>query len=86
MNELGDLRSINELEPDARIKFEPSDFYVHEVLKFKVKHASMRDKVKTFNMATKFWDRDAFLSKCHPKLHGNDKSREGRKLRLSEYH
>lgn len=77
---MGELKKINEFEPAARIMFEPSDFYVHEALRFKVKHASVRDKVKTFNLASEFWDRDPFLSSCHPKTHLNDKSREGRKL------
>ena len=50
---MGELMEINEIEPgDNKIVFEPSDFYVHEVLRFKVKHASVRDKVKTFNQAT----------------------------------
>lgn len=59
---------------------------MHEVLKFKVKHASLRDKVQTFNEASVYWDRDRFLTHCHPKSHLDDKSREGRKLCISDYH
>jgi len=83
---MGELKKINEFEPPARLVFEPTDFYVHEALRFKVKHASLRDKVKTFNLASEFWDRDRFLSNCHPKTHAGIKSREGRKLHISEYH
>ena len=39
------------LENNQKVPFEPSDFYVHEVMKFKHKHASLRDKVKSFNEA-----------------------------------
>lgn len=84
---MGELKEINEFESeDGRVLFEPSEFYVHEVLKFKVKHSSARDKVKTFNMAKDFWNRDRFLTNCHPKSHLNDKSREGRKLHISDYY
>ena len=82
-----ELVEVTENDPaSAIIAFEPSDFYVHEVLKFKVKHASLRDKVKTFNEATSFWENDQFLTNCHPKSHLDDKSREGRKLRIAEYY
>ena len=66
--------------------FEPSDFYAHEVLKFKCKYASMRDKVQSFNEATGFWEADKFIKSCHGKEHANAKSREGRKLKIAEYH
>ena len=39
------------LENSQKVPFEPSDFYIHEVMKFKHKHASLRDKVKSFNEA-----------------------------------
>ena len=42
----------------VRIEFEPTDSYLHEVVKFKCKHASTRDKVQSFNEATKFWNAD----------------------------
>ena len=71
----------------GKVMFEPSDFYVHEVLKFKVKHASVRDKVKSFNEATSYWQVDKFLNSVHRKPpHTDDKSREGRKLRIAEYY
>lgn len=66
--------------------FDPSDFYIHEVLKFKTRHSGMRDKVSTYNEAENYWTKDAFLTSVHPKSHTNDKSREGRKLKIAEYH
>ena len=43
---MGQLNEVKESEPEmSKIEFEPSDFYVHEILKFKTKHASLRDKV-----------------------------------------
>ena len=38
-----------------RYKFDPSDFYIHEVLRFKTKHTGTRDKVSSFNEAENFW-------------------------------
>jgi len=67
---MGQLQEVAEHNPEySRIEFEPTDFYVHEVLKYKCKHASLRDKVATFNEATGFWESDAFLNSCHPKTH-----------------
>ena len=84
---MSQLHEVAEHQPDqGRVEFEPSDFYVHEVLKFKTKHASLRDKVATYNEATGFWEQDAFLESCHPKTHLNLMSRQGRKLRIAEYH
>ena len=42
----------------VRIEFEPTASYLHEVVKFKTKHASTRDKVVCHNQVTKFWDAD----------------------------
>ena len=70
----------------TKIKFEPSDFYQHEVLKYSVKHASLRDKVQSFNENNQFWEADKFLTACHGKHQPDDKSREGRKLKISEYY
>ncbi len=54
---MSQLHEVTEHVPDAdRVQFEPTDFYVHEVLRFKTKHASLRDKVATFNEATGFWE------------------------------
>ena len=54
---MSQLHEVTEHVPDAdRVQFEPTDFYVHEVLRFKCKHASLRDKVATFNEATGFWE------------------------------
>jgi len=58
---------------------------MHEVMKFRHKHASTRDKVKSINEATKFWDVDKFLNNAHKKPFMTDKSREGRKLGIAEY-
>ena len=69
-----------------KIKFEPSDFYQHEVLKFSVKHSSLRDKVQSYNENNEFWEADKFLTACHGKLVPDSKSREGRKLKISEYY
>ena len=85
---MSDLQEVEEDEQkfgEGMISFEPSEFYVHEVLKFKVKHASMRDKVQSFNEATSFWEVDDFLHNCYRKYQAPDKSREGRKLKIAEY-
>ena len=71
---------------EGKVPFEPSDFYLHEVLCFNVQHASIRDKVQSFNEANAFWERDNFLQACHGKVHTDDKSREGRKLKIAEYY
>lgn len=85
------MNTINEFEhgddnANRRYMFDPSDFYIHEVLRFNTQHSSKRDKVATFNEAEDFWTQDAFLTNCHPKTHTNEKSREGRKLKIAEYH
>jgi len=50
------MSELKEVEEEClgsgTVFFEPSVFYVHEVLKFKFKHSSTRDKVKSFNEAT----------------------------------
>lgn len=83
-----ELQEVKEDEPVlSKIEFEPSDFYVHDMLKFKCKHASLRDKVKSFNEASEYWEGDKFLTNCHGKLTAKSgKSREGRKLKIAEYH
>jgi hypothetical protein len=43
MSELVEVHE--ELPGSGTVMFEPSDFYAHEVLKFKCKYASVRDKV-----------------------------------------
>ena len=68
-----------------RIEFEPTAAYLHEVVKFKNKHASTRDKVMSFNEATKFWNADKYLKKVHAMNPPATKDREGRKLNLAEY-
>ena len=77
-------RHMEHGEP-VRIEFEPSASYLHEVYKFKVKHASARDKVQSFNEATKFWDMDKYLRNVHGKERPSDNAREGRKLNVAEY-
>ena len=59
---------------------------MHEVLKFKTKYASVRDKVQGFNEATRYWDQDEFLYNVYTKQSAPDKSREGRKLKIAEYY
>ena len=80
----GDEQAMLGLE--TNVAFEPSEFYMYEVLKFQFKHASLRDKVETIKQAKKFWEGDLFLTNCHGKSHKDDKSREGRKLQLAAYH
>ena len=70
----------------SAVQFEPSDFYLHDVLRFKMKHASLKDKVAGYNEANRFWEKDKFIQSCHGKDKPSDKSREGRKLRIAEYH
>ena len=70
----------------SKVEFEPSDFYLHDVLKFKLKHASLKDKVAGFNEANGYWENDKFIQSCHGKDKPSDKSREGRKLRIAEYY
>lgn len=77
-------RHLDSGEP-IRIEFEPTPSYLHEVYKFKMKYASTRDKVQSFNEATKFWDANKFLKNCHGKEQPNDQSRQGRKLELASY-
>lgn len=70
----------------GKLSFEPSDFYNHQVLKFKVKYASGRDKVQGYLEANEWWERDRLIQSCHGKEHLDDKSREGRKLNLAGYY
>jgi len=74
------MSELKEVEEEClgsgTVFFEPSVFYVHEVLKFKFKHSSTRDKVKSFNEATSFWDADKYLKN----------SKDGRKLKIAEYY
>ena len=77
-------RHMADGEP-IRIEFEPSASYLHEVYKFKVKHSSARDKVQSFNEATKFWDADKYLKSVHGKDRPSNNKREGRKLNVAEY-
>ena len=84
---MSDMHTVKEnVEGSGTVMFEPTDFYHHEVLVFNTKHASMRDKVESFNEATGFWEIDPFLNSNHPKTHLDDKCREGRKLRLADFH
>ena len=54
-----ELQEVKEDEPVLNdIEFEPSDFYVHDMLRFQCKHASMRDKVQSFNEASEYWEAD----------------------------
>ena len=69
-----------------KIEFEPSTCYLHEVFKFKVNHASVRDKVQSYNEATSFWDADKYLRNCHGKDRPSDKQRQGRKLLVAAYY
>ena len=59
---------------------------MHQVAKFRLRHSSTRDKVTSFNEATKFWDADAFLKKTQGNPAMDDKNRQGRKLGISEYY
>lgn len=58
---------------------------MHEVLKFRFKNSGTRDKVKSFNEATKFWNADSFITKVHRKPLQSNESREGRKLGIAGY-
>ena len=72
-------------ENAVRVEFEPTESYMHEVMKFRHKHSGTRDKVKSFNSASKYWGSDRFLNNVHKKPIMSDKSREGRKLSIAEY-
>ena len=50
-----------------------------------MKHSSARDKVKSFNEATKFWDADRYLRNVHGRDRPSNNKREGRKLHVAEY-
>lgn len=45
----------------SKVEFEPSDFYLHDVLKFKMKHASLKDKVAGYNEANGYWENNKFI-------------------------
>ena len=69
-----------------KVEFEPTASYLHEVCQFKTAHASLRDKVQSFNEATQFWDADKYLKNVHAGNKPHSKERQGRKLNLSQYH
>ena len=58
---------------------------MHEVMKFRYKRAGTRDKVKSYNDATQFWDIDKFLNNAHKKPLFKNSDKEGRKLCIAEY-
>ena len=59
---------------------------MHQVYQFKSAHASLRDKVQSFNEATQFWDADKYLKNVHAGDRPDNKARQGRKLNLSQYY
>ena len=76
----------SELGEQVKVEFEPTASYIHEVHKFKTAHASVRDKVQSFNEATQFWDSAKYLKNVHRAERPSDKERQGRKLNLSQYY
>ena len=59
----------------VKVEFEPTASYLHEVYKFKTAHASVRDKVQSFNEATQFWDAAKYLKNVHRGERPSDKER-----------
>jgi len=42
----------------VRVDFSPTASYMREVMRFRAKHASLKDKVAYFNEAQRYWERD----------------------------
>lgn len=42
--------------------------------------------MSSFNEANSFWESDKFIQAAHGPPQNNDKSREGRKLKIAEYY
>jgi|688.fasta_scaffold239614_1 hypothetical protein len=68
-----------------KVEFEPTQSYMREVLRFRAKHASDRDKVASYNEARFFWEKDKFLRANHGPEKPKSTSREGRKLHIAEF-
>jgi hypothetical protein len=69
----------------VRVDFSPTRSYMREVMRFRAKHASLRDKVAYFNECNWFWNQDKFLKTNHGPDKQSPTTREGRKLKLAEY-
>ena len=57
------LRTVNEsvTKQLTVLDLEPSEFYDHEMKKFRTKHSGSVDKVKTYNETSNFWKSTPFL-------------------------
>lgn len=69
----------------VRVDFSPTASYLREVMRFRAKHASLKDKVAYFNEAQSYWERDPFLKSNHGPDKPSSTTREGRKLKIAEY-
>jgi hypothetical protein len=85
-NSLNRTANVYGGSPSLRVDFSPTASYMREVMRFRAKHASLKDKVAYFNESQIYWERDKFLKAAHGPDKHSPTTREGRKLKIAEYY